>query len=124
MKRVIKYMDGHRMMFSVAIIAIVIATIMQLATPIIIKYAVDSVIGDEPAGNMTFVQTFFGSGLMGVVWLFVVVNLIRGVFLFIKGYYSNVAAEKIAENVRKSYKIITFKNIVFSFFVFQLNHLN
>jgi len=95
-------MDGHRMMFSVAIIAIVIATIMQLATPIIIKYAVDSVIGDVPAGNMTFVQTFFGSGLIGVVWLFVAVNLIRGIFLFIKGYYSNVAAEKIAENVRNT----------------------
>jgi len=107
-------MDGHRIMFSVAIIAIVIATIMQLATPIIIKYAVDSVIGDEPAGNMAFIQTFFGTGLMGVVWLFVIVNLIRGVFLFIKGYYSNVAAEEIAADLRnKLYEHI--QNMPFSF---------
>jgi ATP-binding cassette subfamily B protein len=87
-------------MFITAIIAVVIATLMQLATPIIIKFAVDTVIGHEDPGNLSFFQKWFGSTLYGVVAAFVITNLLRGIFLFVKGYLSNVAAEGIAKRMR------------------------
>ena len=100
MKRVIKYMDGYKFMFSLAIISIIIATAMQLATPIIIKYAVDNVIGNEPAGNLSFIGQLFGNSIMGMVVAFTVVSIIRGIFLFFKGYLSSVAAEEIAKSLK------------------------
>ena len=54
MKNLFKYLKGYRAVFTLAIFSIVIATAMQLATPILTKYAVDSVIGNEPAGNLQF----------------------------------------------------------------------
>ncbi len=102
MKNIFKYLKGYRAAFSVAIFSIVIATVMQLATPILIKYAVDSVIGDVPAGNLQFLMDAFGKNLLMVVWLIVGINFIRGLFLFLKGVLSNYAAENIAQNMRDS----------------------
>lgn len=101
MKNVIKYMKGYRGIFLLAIISIVVATTMQLATPILIKYAIDSIIGSESPGNMQFLMDAFGRNLMSVVWIVIAINLIRGIFLFLKGYFSNYAAENIAQNMRE-----------------------
>ncbi|MBE0449663.1 MAG: ABC transporter ATP-binding protein [Clostridia bacterium] len=101
MKNVIKYMKGYKGIFLLAIISIVVATTMQLATPILIKYAIDSIIGSESPGNMQFLMDAFGRNLMSVVWIVIAINLIRGIFLFLKGYLSNYAAENIAQNMRE-----------------------
>ncbi len=101
MKNVIKYMKGYQGIFLLAIISIVIATTMQLATPILIKYAIDSIIGNESPGSMQFLMDAFGKSLMSVVWIVIAINLIRGIFLFLKGYLSSYAAENIAQNMRE-----------------------
>ncbi|MCA0386526.1 MAG: ABC transporter ATP-binding protein/permease [Firmicutes bacterium] len=109
MKNIFKYLKGYRAVFLMAIISIVIATAMQLATPILIKYAVDSVIGDVPAGNLQFIMDMTGKNLMAVVWMIVGINFIRGVFLFLKGVLSSYAAENIAQNMRDAlYKQIQY----------------
>ena len=102
MKNIFKYLKGYRAAFSLAIFSIVVATAMQLATPILIKYAVDSVIGDVPAGNLQFLTDAFGKNLLMVVLIIVAINFIRGVFLFLKGILSSYAAENIAQNMRDS----------------------
>lgn len=100
MKRVIQYMDGYKFVFILAIISIIIATAMQLATPIIIKYAVDTVIGSEAPGNLSFIGDIFGNTILGMVIAFTLLSIVRGIFLFAKGYLSNFAAEAIAKNLR------------------------
>lgn len=100
MNKIMKYLKGYRGVFALAVLSIVVATVMQLATPILIKYAIDSVIGDEPAGNLQFLTDTFGKSLMSVVWLIVIVSFIRGIFLFLKGWLSSHAAENIARNMR------------------------
>lgn len=102
MKNIFKYLKGYRGVFGIAILSIIIATVMQLATPILIKYAVDSIIGEVPAGNLQFLMDAFGKNLMAVVWLMIGINFIRGIFLFLKGYLSSYAAENIAQNIRDS----------------------
>ncbi|MDH8677153.1 ABC transporter ATP-binding protein [Fusibacter bizertensis] len=102
MKNIFKYLKGYRGVFGIAILSIIIATVMQLATPILIKYAVDSIIGEVPAGNLQFLMDAFGKNLMAVVWLMIGINFIGGIFLFLKGYLSSYAAENIAQNIRDS----------------------
>ncbi len=109
MKNLFKYLKGYRAVFTLAIFSIVIATAMQLATPILTKYAVDSVIGNEPAGNLQFLMDTFGKNLLSVVWIIVIINLVRGIFLFLKGVLSSYAAENIAQNMRENlYKQIQY----------------
>ena len=109
MKNLFKYLKGYRAVFTLAIFSIVIATAMQLATPILTKYAVDSVIGNEPAGNLQFLMDTFGKNLLNVVWIIVIINLVRGIFLFLKGVLSSYAAENIAQNMRENlYKQIQY----------------
>ena len=109
MKNIFKYLKGYRLAFAAAIFSIIVATVMQLATPILIKYAVDSIVGDVPAGNLQFLMDRFGKNLLAVVWIIVAINLIRGIFLFFKGWLSSFAAENIAQNMRNSlYKQIQY----------------
>lgn len=109
MKNVIKYMKGYRLVFGLAILSIVAATVMQLATPILIQYTIDSIIGTEPAGDLQFLMDRFGRNIMSIVGLVLGIALIRAVFLFLKGYFSSYAAENIAQNLRdKLYKQIQY----------------
>ena len=84
-----------------AILSIMVATAMELAVPILIKYSIDSVIGDEPAGRLSFLTAWFGKTMGGVVGLIILMSMIRGIFMFLKGYLSNYAAENIAKDIRE-----------------------
>lgn len=101
MKKLSRYLKGYGVPFTLAIIAIILATVMQLSVPILIKYAIDSIIGDVDPGNMQFLMDAFGKSLGGVVLIIVVMSLLRGVFMFIKGYLSSYAAENIAKDIRE-----------------------
>lgn len=109
MKKVLHYLKGYGGAFSLAIIAIILATVMQLAVPILIKYTIDSIVGDVPAGNLQFLMDAFGKSLGGVVLIIVIMSLLRGIFMFLKGYLSSYAAENIARDIReKLYRQIQF----------------
>lgn len=109
MKKLFGYLKGYGGAFSLAIIAIILATVMQLTVPILIKYAIDSIVGDVPAGNLQFLMDAFGKNLGGVVMIIVVMSLLRGLFMFAKGYLSSYAAENIAQETReKLYRQIQF----------------
>ena len=101
MKKLMKYLKGYGLVFTLAILSIVLATVMQLAVPILIKYAIDSIVGDMPAGNLQFLMDAFGKSLWGVVWIIVIMSLFRGIFMFLKGYLSSYAAENIAKEIRE-----------------------
>lgn len=101
MKKLTKYLKGYGLVFTLAILSIVLATVMQLAVPILIKYAIDSIVGDVPAGKLQFLMDTFGKSLWGVVWIIVIMSLFRGIFMFLKGYLSSYAAENIAKEIRE-----------------------
>jgi len=101
MKKLFGYLKGYGGPFSLAIIAIILATVMQLSVPILIKYAIDSIIGDVEPGRLQFLMDAFGKNLGGVVLIIVVMSLLRGVFMFLKGYLSSYAAENIAKDIRE-----------------------
>ncbi len=101
LKKIIHYLKGYGLSFSMAVLSIMMATAMELAVPILFKYSIDSVIGDEPAGNMSFLTDWFGKTMGGVVGIIILMSMVRGLFMFLKGYLSNYAAENIAKDLRE-----------------------
>ncbi len=100
LKKIIHYLKGFGLSFSMAIVSIMVATAMELAVPILMKYSIDSIIGNEPAGKLSFLTDWFGKSMGGVVGLIILMSVVRGIFMFLKGYLSNYAAENIAKDLR------------------------
>ena len=100
-KMVMKYLSGYNMVFIIAVICIVIATIMELLTPLLIMYAIDSVIGDlPPAENMQFLMDRFGKDIFMVCVIIMLVAVVRGVFTFFKGKLVAYGSESIIKELR------------------------
>ncbi len=101
LKKIFHYLKGYGLAFSLAVLSIMVATAMELSVPILFKYSIDSVIGNEPAGRLTFLTDWFGKTMGGVVGIIILMSMVRGLFMFLKGYLSNYAAENIAKDLRE-----------------------
>lgn len=103
------YMKGNRALYLGAILSIGLATLFSLVGPLIIRVTIDSVIGNQPVSGpgwfLAFLEKLGGVGsLKNKVWLLgillVILTVIRGIFLYIKGKWSAETSEAIAENMR------------------------
>ncbi len=111
LKRLINLMKGNRLLYVGSIIATALATIFSLITPLITKFAVDTVIGGNSSNLPNIIDKLikdFGGidslknnlWICGLVIIFVVA--IQGVFTYLKGKWSATASNKIAEKVKKN----------------------
>lgn len=100
MIKLFKYFKGSLIYLWVALISIIVATTLQLLTPIMIQFTIDSIIGNEDAGRLEFIIEAFGKSLLAVIIIMIIINFLRGIFLFLKGYFSNIIAERIAKELR------------------------
>lgn len=104
-----KYMQGNRMLYLGAIISVALATFFSTLNPLIIRVAIDSVIGGQPLDTLPWIRpviTGLGGtqGLVNKIWLIsgalVLITCFDGLFHFLKGRCSATAAETITRNVR------------------------
>ena len=104
------FMKGQRLLYTGAILAMGAATLFGLLTPLVIRYAIDTVIGGKEvaapplfAGILHLFTGLFGGALSlpeaGV--LFVLLSLGGGVFLYLKGRWAAMAAESMARGIRE-----------------------
>lgn len=104
------FMRGQRLTYTIAILSVILATIFSYASPYIVQYTIDTIIGDKPA-NSTFVKTaelvnsFLKDSSTGYVLLWTALALIfftiiTGIFSFYSGKLSASASEKITERIR------------------------
>ena len=105
-----KFMEGSRLLYIGAVLSIALAALFTLASPLVIKVTVDSIIGDKALDAPFWIEYLINiaggkSVLVKSIWmcgaLFVILNAMRGIFLFIKGKWSAVAAESIAKKMRE-----------------------
>ena len=109
MKLLIGFMKGSRLLYLGAIISIGLSTMIGLISPLIIRFTVDSVIGDVAAALPPWIDKMVTS-IGGIdylgrnLWIFglilLVINIFNGLFLYLKGKWSAQAAESIAQNLR------------------------
>lgn len=102
-------MAGNRLIYSLAIISIGIATLISYINPLVMKVTIDSVIGDKSIPLFATFLNFFKLSpdkevLISNLWLasivIILATIINGLFSFISGKYTAIAAERSAENIR------------------------
>ncbi|QUH20321.1 ABC transporter ATP-binding protein [Alkaliphilus sp. B6464] len=110
-KLIWKYMKGNRLIYMGAIISIGIATLLNVLNPLIIKTTIDSIIGNTPledAGTITSLVNRLGGVkvLQNNLWIIagslVILTIITGIFLYLKGKLASVAAESTAKQIRET----------------------
>ncbi len=102
-------MKGNRVLYLASIIAIGFATLFSFASPLIIRYTIDSVIGgtamEAPLWVINMVEYLGGQSVLKQnLWLcslgLILLSIINGIFTYYKGKWSAVASESIAQNMR------------------------
>jgi ATP-binding cassette subfamily B protein len=103
-------MKGSRLIYMGAFAAIGIATLLSTLGPLVIRTTIDSVIGGKPMDIPTWfspvIEAAGGkSALKQNLWysgaILVLLTVLNGIFLYLKGKWSAVASESIARNIRE-----------------------
>jgi len=105
------FMQGHRLLYISAIIALGLATIFSLMSPLVIKTTIDSIIGDKPFLNLpdwllnmiesTSGRSYFAQNLWMCSIILVGLASANGILIFLKGKWAAIASESIAKNIRE-----------------------
>ena len=107
-KKLLKFMEGYRLIYLFGMISILISQILTTATPLILRTTIDSIIGDEPITSSIIQQIvdLFGGKeilkerlwIMGI--MLIVVAILRGIFLYLKNTLSSKSAENTTKKIR------------------------
>nr|HPJ71044.1 ABC transporter ATP-binding protein [Candidatus Mcinerneyibacteriales bacterium] len=104
------FMKGRRLLYAGAVLAIGAATLFGLLTPLVIRYAIDTVIGGQEVtapplfdGILSLFTAMFGGTLTlpQAGLLFVALSMAGGFFLYLKGRWAAMAAESMARGIRE-----------------------
>lgn len=100
--KLLRHMQGNLLLYSIAMVAVLLTTLFALTIPLMIRFAIDQVIGGIEADTAFagWMQRISGSTLMGVAILILLASLLRALFLFVKGIASGAASEMIAKNLK------------------------
>ncbi len=112
-KSIFRFMKGSRLQYFGAVISVGLATFLSLLTPLIIKAAIDGVLGGDTSdippviGGLMESIAASGQGRSASVLLlfaavYMGVSLMRGVFFYLKGKWSAMASESLAKRIRDS----------------------
>ncbi len=108
-KLALNYMKTEKIKYIMAFISVGMAAIIMLINPLIIKITIDSIIGDEPLNLPGSIIKIFGNSLIkenliNQLWLpallILLMTVLRGVFLYLKGKWAAKGAEEFARNLR------------------------
>ncbi|HMQ33565.1 MAG TPA: ABC transporter ATP-binding protein [Chloroflexaceae bacterium] len=95
--RAIRYLGGQRRAATIAYGALVVATVAQLAVPILVQTMIDAVTQAGAAGGPAAEQVVIGAA--GLILLFAV---LRGVFSFLQAFYSETTSQGLAFDLRNA----------------------
>ena len=109
LKLLMQYMEGNRLLYVGAILCVGVSAFISMIPSLIMRFAVDSVIGGLPhelppfLGNM--VDKVGGLGVLAKnLWilglLLVTIHLFNFLFVYLRGKWSATAAESIAKNLK------------------------
>ena len=107
------FMKGNRSLYVISILAVGAAIFLRFAWPMVLRFTIDSIIGNKPIETSGWMQPiiikvfdFLGgkSVLEQSLWMssiiLILLTLSRGIFLFFKGKWSAIASESIARKIR------------------------
>ncbi|MDO4799975.1 MAG: ABC transporter ATP-binding protein [Bacillota bacterium] len=98
MKLILKHMKGYWLMMLGAVLSIMLATLMVLINPIVIRYAVDEVIGGIALEQYDFRWLLPTLGHAALFLL--LLGILRAGFLFVRSILVGISTERVAERLR------------------------
>lgn len=105
-----KFMKGSKLLYLAAIVSIGLATFASIINPLVLKFSIDSVIGDKDIEAPDIIKNIieniggievFENNLWILALILIILTIIQGIFLYTKGKWSNTAAESISKNIRE-----------------------
>lgn len=109
LKSIFKFMKGSKFIYVLSILSIILATFFTILGPLLIRFTIDSIIGNVPIDKeipLKFVNFLGGRDyLKNNIWIIglILIGLtaLRGLFLYLKNTLSSKAAENTAKNIRE-----------------------
>lgn len=111
LKILFRFMKGKKLLYLGSLLSIGLATLFTLLNPLVLRIAIDNIIGNQPLNlpdrlidiiNSFGGRNFFLDNLWIVGLVLIIFTGFRGLFLYFKGKWAAVAAESVAENMRDS----------------------
>lgn len=105
-----RLMEGNRLLYAGSIAGIGLATLISITAPLVIRLTLDSIIGDKalaaPEWVIKAIDAMGGTGALSRnLWIcglcLVLLTVLNGIFLYLKGRWSAAASESIARNIRE-----------------------
>lgn len=105
-----EYLRGSGKTYFLSVISVLLMTAFSSMTPLVIAFTVDSVIGDKPVSlpgalslwiNADRAVDLIRNNLWIILVVFVIITLLQGTFMFLKGKYSAVAAQVSSKRMRE-----------------------
>jgi len=109
LKTLYHHMRGYRKLYVLAIVSIAVASLFMFISPLILRAAIDSVLGAQPLDGPSLVGRLFNrlggvESLRGSLWviglLMLLVTAIQGLFNYLKGRWAAQASEGTARDLR------------------------
>ncbi len=106
-----QFMKGARAIYLGAIASVAAGAFFAFSAPLVIRYAIDNVIGKKEVSDTFFTGPFLrdllsGLDVAGSLFLcsviFLIASFFRGVCIFLKERLSSQAAEKTAKNIKET----------------------
>ena len=114
-KNLLKNIEGFRILYSIAILAIAVECSVSLLYPVILKYSIDNIIGKEVTTNYKILEKLIGDNLLKAGLIMFLFTIISGISLFIKGKFSAKVSESVAKNLKD--KLFThLQNVKYSYY--------
>ena len=114
-KNLLKNIEGFRILYSIAILAIAVECSVSLLYPVILKYSIDNIIGKEVTTNYKILEKLIGDNLLKAGLIMFLFTIVSGISLFIKGKFSAKVSESVAKNLKD--KLFThLQNVKYSYY--------
>lgn len=99
-KQLFKFMRGNGLVYLIAMVSVFLATVTSLTVPIVIRYVIDDLISGKSTINNSWVAIATNRTVLGACVVIMVLTLFRGIFIFLKGWASAYASERIAKGIK------------------------
>lgn len=109
LKIMFSYMKGNMLKYIGSIIAVGIAVLSSLLVPLVVRTTIDSIFEIKPLTNDNIMESIFiklggREEILEKLWIpgliIILLTIIRGIFLYLKGKWSAEASESIAKSLR------------------------
>lgn len=99
-KQLYKFIKGNGFTYLLAMIAVFFATVTSLLVPVVIQYVIDDLVSGKTTTADNWVTFVTGRTLLGACFAIIGLTLLRGIFIFLKGWASALASERIAKKIK------------------------